>query len=125
MTTQPIRVVVANQPRLMRELVLETIIEQPDIEIVAEIQNENEIVQLVDELRPDFLIIALDAPNQRPSLSEELLRRYPEMKILALASERNISMFSWASLEIHTNSVETSQAGILGSLRGETQNVGG
>jgi hypothetical protein len=37
MIAQPIRVVVANQPRLMRELVLETILEQPDIEIVAEI----------------------------------------------------------------------------------------
>ena len=43
--TQPIRVVVANRPRLMRELVLETIIDQPDIEIVAEIQNEDEIAQ--------------------------------------------------------------------------------
>ncbi len=44
--TQPIRVVVANRPRLMRELVLEAIIEQPDIEIVAEIKNENEIVDV-------------------------------------------------------------------------------
>jgi hypothetical protein len=45
MMTQPICVVVANQPRLMRELVLETILDQPDIEIVAEIQNEAEIVR--------------------------------------------------------------------------------
>jgi chemotaxis response regulator CheB len=124
MMSNPIRVVVANQPRLMRELVLETIDDQPDIEIVAEIQNEDDIVQVVDGTDPDFLIIALDESNERPQLCDTLLRRHPAMKILALAPERNISMFFWASLDIHTSSVETSQDGILRSLRGRTQRAG-
>src|ERR1700686_187046 len=108
---QLIRVVVANRPRLMRELVLETISEQPDIEIVAEIQNEDEIVDIVDGTHPDFLIIALDETNQRPALCDTLLHRYPEMKILALAPERNSSIFYWASLDIHEIPVEASEAG--------------
>jgi chemotaxis response regulator CheB len=124
MMSNPIRVVVANQPRLMRELVLETINDQADIEIVAEIQNQDDIVQVVDGTNPDFLIIALDESNDRPQLCDTLLRRHPAMKILALAPERNISMFFWASLDIHTSSVETSQDGILGSLRGKTQRAG-
>ena len=37
-----IRVLVANRPRLMRELVLATIADQPDIEVVGETQNESE-----------------------------------------------------------------------------------
>jgi chemotaxis response regulator CheB len=123
--TQPIRVVVANQPRLMRELVLETIIEQADIEIIAEIQHENEIVDAVDGMHPDFLIIALDESNQRPPLCDILLRRYPEMKILALAPERNSSIFFWASFDIHSSAVESSEAGILSTLRRKSQNVGG
>ena len=86
--TQPIRVVVANQPRLVRELVLETIIEQPDIEFVAEIRNEEEILHAVDGTHPDFLIIALDESGRRPSRCDTLLLRYPKMKILALAPER-------------------------------------
>ena len=101
-----IRVIVANQPRLMRELVLETIIEQPDIEIVAEIQNEDEIAAKVKETHPDFLIIALDNSNERPPLCDTLLRRYPEMKILALAPDRNIGAFRWASSDIHSVPVE-------------------
>jgi len=109
----------------MRELVLETINEQPDIEIVAEIQNEEEIASVVEGTHPDFLIIALDDSNQPPTLCDTLLRRYPEMKILALAPERNISMFFWASLDIHTSPVEASQAGILSSLRGKSQYAGG
>jgi len=51
----------------MRELVLETIINQPDIEIIAEIHNENEIAHIVKGTHPDFLIIALDESNQTPS----------------------------------------------------------
>lgn len=123
--SQPIRVIVANRPRLMRELVLETIIDHPDIEIVAEIQNEEEIAQIVEGTHPDFLIIALDDSDRRPSLCDTLLRRYPDMKILALAPERNSSIFFWASFNIHSAPVEASEAGILGTLRGKGQFVGG
>ena len=112
-----IRVAVANQPRLMRELVLEAIIEQPDIEIVAEIQNEGDIAQIVEGTHPDFLIIALDESNERPPFCDILLRRFPEMKILALAPERNSSIFFWASFDIHSSAVEASEAGILDTLR--------
>jgi chemotaxis response regulator CheB len=122
---QPIRVVVANQPRLMRELVLETITEQPDIEIVAEIQNENDILRAVEDAHPDFLIIALDESGRRPAICDTLLARYPNIKILALAPERNLSIFFWASLDIHSIEVEASQAGILNTLRQERQLAGG
>ena len=123
--TQPIRVVVANRPRLMRELGLETIIGQPDIEIVAEIQNESEISQIVEGTHPDFLIIALDESNQRPALCDTLLRRYPEMKILALAPERNSSISYWASFDIHSSEEEASEEGLLSTLRRKNQYVGG
>ncbi len=110
MMTQPIRVVVANQP---------------DIEIVAEIQNEAEIVRAVEGTTPDFLIIALDESGRRPALCDTLLLRYPNMKILALAPERNVSIFFWASFDIHSSQVEASQAGILSTLRRKFQYVGG
>jgi DNA-binding NarL/FixJ family response regulator len=123
---QRIRVVVANQPRLMRELVLQTILEEPDIEIVAEVQNEDEIVRVVEETHPDFLIIAFDGFNRRPPLCAVLLRRYPEMKILALAPGQNISTVFWASFDIRERLVECSQVAILSSLRHKAQHpVGG
>lgn len=125
MMTQPVRVVVANQPRLMRELVLETITSAPDIEIVAEIQNESEIIQTVEGTHPDFLIIALSESNQRPALCDTLLRRYPELKILALAPERNSSIFYWASFAIESREVEASEVGLLDTLRQKAQYIGG
>ena len=112
-----IRVAVANRPRLMRELMLSTMADQPDIEVVAEIQDESEIFRVVKETMPEFLIIALDSPDQRPTLCEALLRGFPSMKILALAPEGNWSVFYWASLDIHSISMEASERGILSMLR--------
>jgi hypothetical protein len=121
--TTPIRVVVANRPRLMRELVLAAIAEQPDIQILAEIQEQSNISRIVDETHPDFLIIALDDSNERPVICDALLRRCPEMKILALAPGRNSCMFYWGSFEIYSSPVEASEAGILGTLRSKGQYV--
>jgi len=118
--TQSIRVVVANRPRLMRELVIEAISNQPDIDILAEIQDEDGIIGAVAEIHPDVLIIALDEASQRPALCDILLRRFPEMKILALAPERNCSIFYWGSFDIHEIPVEASEAGILSTLRRES-----
>jgi chemotaxis response regulator CheB len=123
--TPPIRVLVANRPKLMRELVIETIMDHADIEFIAEIQNEDEIIGAVNGAHPDFLIIALDESNQRPALCDTLLRLYPEMKILALAPERNRGIFYWASFGIYETQVESSQAGILSTIRGKNQCVGG
>jgi chemotaxis response regulator CheB len=114
---EPVRVVIANQPRLMRELVLETILGHPDIEVVAEVQNKTEIVEIVDGTHPDFIIIAMEESGERPPLCDTLLRRYPAMKILAIAPERNSCMFFWASLDIHSSPVEASEAGIIDTLR--------
>jgi len=116
---QPIRVVVANRPRLMRELLIETIVEQPDIEVLAEIQNEPDIYRIVDEKRPDILIIALEDSDVRPTICDTLLQQFPAMKILAVSPDRNSSMFYWVSMDIHESQVEVSEAGILSTLRGK------
>jgi DNA-binding NarL/FixJ family response regulator len=113
-----VRVLVANRPRLIRELILATISDQPDIEVVGEVQDEADILFTVEEKRPDFLIVALDNSGARPSVCDVLLTKFPNMKILALAPEQNSSLFFWASLDIHSFSVESSEEGILGALRG-------
>jgi len=107
----------------MRDLVLATIGEQPDIEVVGETKDEAEITELVERLRPDYLIVALDEPEIRPGLCGFLLGRYPQMKILAVAPERNSSIFYWAFVDIRTKRVETSELGILNVLRSKAELV--
>ena len=112
-----VRVLVANRPRLMRELVLATIADQPDIEVVGEVRDENQLTLAVDEVQPDVLILALDDPEQRYVQCGFLLGRYPHMKILALAPERNRGMLYWAIIDIRTRPLESSEEGILTALR--------
>lgn len=118
---EKIRVLVANRPRLMREVVLATISDQPDIEVMGEITDDTDIGLVVEQSKPDFVIIALDHMDQRPALCDDLLARHPEMKILALAPERNSSVFFWSVMNIRSARVESSEAGILGALRGKAQ----
>ena len=114
---EKIRVLVANRPRLMRELVVATIADQPDIEIVGETTDESEITEHVDRMRPDCLIIALESPEARPGLCGFLLGRYPQMKILAVAPEKNTGCFFWAIVDIRSRQLQSSQDAILNTLR--------
>jgi DNA-binding NarL/FixJ family response regulator len=118
-----IRVLVANRPRMMRELVLATISEQPDIEVVAEVSDAAELERLVTESKPDFVIITLDDADKRPILCDEILAVRPEIKILAVAPERNSSLFFWSVVDIRSARVESSEEGLLSALRGKTQLV--
>ena len=118
-----IKVLVANRPRLMRELVLVTISDQPDIEIVGEVTDTADIERMVAESKPDFVIIALGEANQRPAICDGLLARSPGTKILALAPERNRGLFLWSDVDVHSARVESSEEGILNVLRGKTSAV--
>jgi len=118
---KPIRVLVANRPRLMRELVMATISDQPDIEIVGEIQDESAITGAVDQTHPDFLIVALDGQDQLPAFCQSILQSHPQVKIIAIAPDRNSTIFYWASLRVQSNQIEASEAGVLNALRGITQ----
>ncbi len=123
--TRNVRVLVANRPRMIRELLLATIADQPDIEVVGEVQNEADIFSAAEQEQPDFLIVTLDNPHSRPAVCDILLEKFPNMKILALAPERNSSVFYWASINIHSFDVEASEEGILGVLRGPGRRAGG
>ncbi len=112
-----VRVLVANRPRLIRELVMATISDQPDIEIVGEVADEDHLIEVVEQVQPDVLILAMDEPEKRVGQCGFLLGRYPQMKILALAPEQNRGIYYWASIDIRTKPVESSEAGILNAVR--------
>ena len=119
-----IRVLVANRPRLMRELVLATIADQPDINIVGEVQNENELAAAIEESQPDVLILALDEADKRSAQCGFLLGRYPQMRILALAPEENRGTIYWAIVDVRTMPLESSEIGILTALRERPSLIG-
>jgi DNA-binding NarL/FixJ family response regulator len=101
----------------MRELVMATISEQPDIEVVGEVTDESDLTEIVEQVQPDVLILAMNEPEKSLGLCGFLLGRYPQMRILALAPEQNRGIFYWAIVDIRTKPLESSEAGILNALR--------
>lgn len=119
-----VRVLVANRPRLMRELVLAVIADQPDIEVIGEVPDESQLAEAIEDAQPDILILALDEADKRVAQCGFLLGRYPQMKILALAPEQNRGVFYWATVDVRTKPLESSEAGILSALRERPSLVG-
>jgi len=81
----------------MRELVMATISDQPDIELVGEVVDEGELTEVVEQVQTRCLILAM---NENPEESGPVRLspgRYPQMRILALAPEQNRGIFYWAT----------------------------
>ena len=121
----PVRVLIANRPRLIRELVMATIADQPDIEIVGEVQREEDLTGAVEQTHPDFLIVALEKSNRLPAACQSILEEHPRIRIIAIASDRNSTMFYWTSLHIQSNQIEASEEGVLNALRGKMHPASG
>jgi hypothetical protein len=75
------------------------------------------VPSLVAETKPDFLLIALDEPQRRPPLCDLLLREFPPLRIIAVAPNTNAGIYYWASLEIHSTTMEASEKALLEMLR--------
>jgi chemotaxis response regulator CheB len=110
------RILVANRPKLMREVILAALADQPGIEIVGEVSDEAEILNQVHATLPDLLVIALDESEQRPAICDRVLREHPEVRIIAVASRKDRTVYFWASFDIHRADIESSAAGILGAV---------
>jgi chemotaxis response regulator CheB len=101
----------------MRELILTTFSDQPDVEIVGEVADEVDIPVSVEKTNPDVVVIAQDKLGERPSICDTVLRLRPDVRIIAVAPHHNYSVHYWASLDIHSHDVEASEEAILGVLR--------
>jgi len=83
-----VRVLVANQPRLMRELVMATISDQPDIELVGEVVDEANLPEVVETGSTRCAHSGDERDPEESGPVRFLLGRYPQMRILALAPEQ-------------------------------------
>lgn len=118
-----IRILVANRPKLMRELLLGTLADQPWIEIVGEVADDAKIPDYVEKTLPDLLVIAVDEPGKRPLICDALLHQHPGLRIIAVAPYQNYTVRYWASLDIHSDDIEPSEQGFLSAVKSVADEV--
>jgi chemotaxis response regulator CheB len=120
-----VRVLVANRPRLLREMVLSALSEQEGINVVGEAEDEREVPAMVARTQPDFLLIGMEEGRRRPRICDVLLKQFPGLRIIAVAPHSNLGIFYWASFEIHSATLEASEEGLLEVIRKKSALPGG
>lgn len=118
---QLIRVAMANQPRLMRDLMATSLGYEEDIEIVANVSDEAEISRVIEETKPEFLIVSLDSRRFRRSEREDMLQRHPEIQIMALASDGNSFTLFSASDGVRSKTYNAAEAEIMDVMRSNSR----
>jgi len=83
---RPIRIVLADDHPLIREAIGHLVNSAPEFELVGEAASGKECLALVEELRPDILVLDIAMPEMNgEQVARELRRRLPELKIVALS----------------------------------------
>src|SRR3990172_4934764 len=83
----PIRVIVADDHPLIREGIIASLGRARDIRVVGEARNGEEAVMLVNNLRPDVVLMDLDMPAMDGVTAIRILtEKFPGLKILVLSA---------------------------------------
>jgi len=86
-----LRVLLADDHTLVRAGIRRLIESHADIEVVAEAQNAQEVLDLVALKRPDLALIDLDMPGKSGlEIIVELRERYPEMAVVIMSMHADL-----------------------------------
>jgi len=91
----PIRLVVVDDHILFREGLIAIVRSEPDVEVIGQAGSVREAVELVKNTRPDIVLMDFGLPDGTgPEASREILKDYPECKIIFLTmSEEDDNLF--------------------------------
>ncbi|GAH83197.1 unnamed protein product, partial [marine sediment metagenome] len=87
MNESPIRVLVVDDHRIVREGIRSLMEEVEDIEVVGEASNGFESIDLVESLVPDVVLMDLVMPQMDGlEATRQITEKHPEIRILVLTS---------------------------------------
>jgi hypothetical protein len=81
------RVVLANEPRLLRGLLYRVLVQAAGIVVVGEEADLTKLASLVEESRPDWIILSLWQNGGLPLRIASLLDRYPRLCLMGITSD--------------------------------------
>jgi len=81
-----IRVLIADDHRIIRDGLLLLFTKHPQIEVVGEAVNGREAVTLTDDLLPDVVVMDITMPIlDGPGATEQIIARHPATRVVALS----------------------------------------
>jgi DNA-binding NarL/FixJ family response regulator len=83
---KPVRIVLADDHPLIREAIGNLLRHEPEFELVGEASNGRECLALVNDLKPDILVLDIAMPEiNGESVARQVRDCCPEVKIIALS----------------------------------------
>ncbi|MCD6066133.1 MAG: degU [Bacteroidetes bacterium] len=125
---QQIKIIIADDHRVFIDGMKALLKEAGDMEIVADAENGNDLIEMVKLHRPDIVLTDIQMPDKDGiQATEEIVRQFPQVKVIALTM-LNESIFIKKMLEagasgyiVKTTGKEELIAGIRKVAAGEKQ----
>jgi DNA-binding NarL/FixJ family response regulator len=93
--THPIRVLLADDHRLLREGLRAMIQSQPDMQLVGEAEEGRKAVQMAEEVAPDVVVMDISMPGLNGIDATRQIRHHnPAVKVVALSAHSDHRMTS-------------------------------
>jgi hypothetical protein len=110
------RVLVANEPKLLRECLALEFSDLPGLEVAMEEPKESAIIRSAIEFRADVAFVTLDDMETRPRKCAKLFRRLPHTQILVIG-RKSVVLF-WFEQHMKSMRLESSLDAILQLFQG-------
>jgi chemotaxis response regulator CheB len=114
-TQEPIRIILAMETRLLREMLRRAISKSPHMEVVREVSGGTDLPSMVKETKADWVLILLRSDGKLPLAAKRLLEEQPSVSIIALAPDGGEVRLAWANA--HSKVTLTGCDGHQGRLR--------
>lgn len=86
---RPVRIFLANQPRLLRQMLRRAIQKSPDLRVVGEGQRLVSVAALPEIMNIDWFVVSLGQNGQLPVLFQKLAEKYPPLKVIGISNDGN------------------------------------
>ncbi len=83
----PVRVILANQPRLLREMLNRAISRAPGLTVVREIADPADLARVAVESQAHWVIVSLWPAGEAPPLVKAILAANPAVCVLGIAAD--------------------------------------
>jgi hypothetical protein len=95
---QPSRIILANESRLLREMLKRAIAKSPHLRVVGEVTDGRHLPSMVGKPDAQWVIVSLQPDGDIPDVAETLLIENPSVTVLAVASDGSQIRMGWAQL---------------------------
>lgn len=86
---EPIRIFLANQPRMIRQMLRRAIQHVPNLNVVGEATRLQSVLSVPRIMSIDWLVVSLNENGNIPSPFLKLSEKYPSIRVLGLSLDGN------------------------------------